>query len=385
MKCHIGNTPNFALRNQSSICILHYQSTLETSFIMNLETHQSTEHKQSSMQSEGMDQFSGQRSASPPPFQFKNFEGGESTEAVKTDAGTPVLAEGGGDLLTDEQANAALAFYAQFPEDYPADLVKRLQGKLGIVATGTIDKETVQALAGYQKANDLPINGKLDAYTLPKIFAFGLATPESQESFLKGYLGIDFSTHTTTIEKMSAFTQLMNDQLRAVGVPPVKALGDPAQKDPAQFRFRKWKIAFNTDYVANHTDDQKGLDNIANACIHEARHAEQTFSMARRWAGLGLDATQLSNSLRIPLEIAEKAVASPFKDHSEQALVAGEWWDSEYGSGLSSRKKILSNYNENPTTENYNAIRSLPEEADAYRVGDEFSSALGDHRSKTEK
>jgi hypothetical protein len=110
---------------------------------------------------------------------------------------------------------------------------------------------------------------------------------------------------------------------------------------------------------------QAQIDDIANTVYHEARHAEQWFNIAQLRAGQGRTSAQIASEMGIPARIASAAVAAPIVAGTAKALIAQGWYDQIYGTGGAERNRVL--------TSGTNAeYRALPEEHDAWRVGDEF-------------
>jgi hypothetical protein len=338
--------------------------------------------KQGAQESGSMFEFAGNRSASPPPFQLQSKLASPESGPIAADSSLSAVNAEGGNILSDEEVEAALYFHSARSEEFNRWVVKELQTNLGMESSGELDAATIQALAEFQKANKLTVNGKLDPYTLPKIFPHGLATTESQQAIVDDYLGINWKALTTTHQKMSAFLGLTNKHLVAAGVPKVIGGPAPQENSAANFDFKTWKINFNKEIVEKHTKDTAGLDRMLEICIHEARHAEQFFNIAQRLAGFDLPVSEIMTYSKVPIEIATAALSSPIKDGSAKSLVASEWHGSYFGSESSHRNKTHKNYQAEQSPENVQAVKSLPEEADAYRVMDELKILLQETRSK---
>ncbi|MFN8398115.1 MAG: hypothetical protein U0176_26100 [Bacteroidia bacterium] len=282
------------------------------------------------------------------------------------------------DLLNEKKLEAARAFYTSKTE-FTAEVICEMQTKLGIAATGAFDDATLQAIAKAQKAAGMTPDGMLGPKSLPKLFAHGLATEEVEQEFAQDYLGVDWSSLKTADERGGKMVELINKQLKAAGVPEcayrVEDLGD----DSGQFDFTDWNILVGNDFLSKAKLTTKQLNDFANTVIHEARHAEQWFNMAQNLAGEGKKAKDIADEMGIPLRIAKAAVANPTGKQTVKHAVAKNWYESVYGSGSEHREKTLG---DEGTYEDY---RNLPEEHDAWRVGDEFDVTLKKERKIKDK
>jgi peptidoglycan hydrolase-like protein with peptidoglycan-binding domain len=296
---------------------------------------------------------------SPPKFGF-------------TDTG-PVQQKG---LLNDVQLAAAKSFYTTNGSEFSASVIKEIQQRVGTSATGKMDDATVQAIAKYQQSVGAAADGKLGAKSLPKLLAHGLATDAAEEEFAADYLGINWSNLKTADERGKKMVELINKQLKAAGVPECDVKLDDLGADSGQFDFGPWTILVGNDFLGKAKLTRKELDDFANTVIHEARHAEQWFNMAQLQAGRGKTAREISTELGIPLRIAKEAVANPIKGDQGKASVANNWYQSVYGKGSDHRDQTLSKDGK------YEDYRNLPEEHDAWRVGDEFDAKLKAERAK---
>jgi hypothetical protein len=172
---------------------------------------------------------------------------------------------------------------------------------------------------------------------------------------------------------------LINERLKEAGVPECDVKLDDLGGDSGQFDFGPWTILVGKDALSKEKLSRKELDDFGNTVIHEARHAEQWFNMAQLQAGRGKTARQIANELGIPLRIAKAAVDNPIKSDQGKAAVAHNWHESVYGAGSDHREKTLGDDG------SYEDYRNLPEEHDAWRVGDEFDAKLKTKREKAAK
>jgi hypothetical protein len=200
----------------------------------------------------------------------------------------------------------------------------------------------------------------------------------------------------------------VNARLREAGLPSVHI--DPRPLGPGSlgnFEYPTWTLVVNKDMLTgNVTDEQVAM--LMNTCYHEGRHSEQWFLMARMRAGLGKDKATIMAEMSVTDDFAiEQAVSNPLKQGAPEYPAVESWWESVYGGGFKQRKKILADcksaasardaayqpyiavYNNtavpyatrdglyqawataNADWENaFRAYRALPEEIDAWGVGD---------------
>ena len=268
------------------------------------------------------------------------------------------------DLLSARQLTSARQYYASQPTVYTASIIREIQQAVGVPETGTIDDATLQAIATHQSQRGQRVDGKAGPQSLPALIRHGLAETSSVLIFAIGYSQVDFTTLTTPAQRSAAIARLANDQLRQAGVPAVTftvqnmtALGE--------FDFGTWSMTLGQAALAVANPTQAQLDDIANTVYHEARHAEQWFNMAQLRAGQGRTAAEIAAEMFIPAHIAAAAVADPIAPGSAKALIAQNWYDGIYGAGRANRNRVLNS----GTNAEY---RALPEEHDAWRVGDEL-------------
>lgn len=280
------------------------------------------------------------------------------------------------DVLGPRQLESAKAFYNTNSADFTSKVIKQIQNKLGVTPSGAIDDATLQAVAKFQKDNGLDVDGKLGPQSLPKLFTHGLATESAEKTYIKAYLGIDWSTLKTAEERGSKMVGLANKRLKAAGVPECAVRVEDLGEDSGQFDFTDWSILVGNDFLGQEELTQTQLDDFANTVLHEARHAEQWFNIAQLLAGRGKTAREIADELGIPNKIAKAAKDKPLKLNEVKSLVAKNWYESIYGSGSDHRDHVLG---DEGTYEDY---RALPEESDAWRVGDEFDAKLKSERKR---
>jgi hypothetical protein len=215
----------------------------------------------------------------------------------------------------------------------------------------------------------------------------------------------------TADARAKAFGAAANAELKLAGVPEVKVKVKKMDSS-GQFSFSTWTLQIGKEAFDKAAADRDEIGDAADTVYHESRHAEQWFRMARLQAGKGWKAAKIATKLGIPLKIAKAAVASPLAvGAGTEATEASGWYESVYGTGRKHRQKTLTDMpkidkkleaarkalakvlkNKKSTEKQkeaaqkkvddlqkkwddvYDAYRALPEEFDAWAVGDDATT-----------
>lgn len=171
----------------------------------------------------------------------------------------------------------------------------------------------------------------------------------------------------------SGLIKAVNRQLKLAGVPKVTSAENSGSQANAEFDFQNWRITFGAPMMV--PGSLEALKLGVNTVYHEARHCEQWFRMAQGVAAgklnkniqnriTTLDAPTIAGAMWIPQSVAQAAVANTdYGGNSDKDVLA--WWDSVYARSGSIRGKKLGHINTR-----YDAYRNLPEEVDAWYLGD---------------
>ncbi len=197
-------------------------------------------------------------------------------------------------------------------------------------------------------------------------------------------------------QRAAKVVKYVNVPLASSHVPKVTGQVDPGMTFPdAEFDFQTWTVKVGAGDPNNPPTDADAAE-VANSVYHESRHAEQWFRIARKRAGddKTLTADQLAAAMFIPKHIAEAAIKRPLKKqtkvskalHSKKhnrrqakKLTEADSWDqSVYGTGAQHRNAVLGD-----TTNRYDEYRALPEEVDAWAVGDDVGATSTAKIAKT--
>jgi hypothetical protein len=189
----------------------------------------------------------------------------------------------------------------------------------------------------------------------------------------------------------------VNQRLDTAEVPRVTAIFDTGSAGGGHFDDTLWAMAVSQRRLEADTIDIEQARTITEIVYHEARHAQQSWQIARLRAAQGLSPTALVAELGIRADIASLAHGKPLTLGSMDALIAQGWWDSVFGDGRAHRERVLTELDcagragrrarakmeADPSDENkaafavakqrfdkaHAAYQELPEENDAWATG----------------
>ncbi|MDZ7588838.1 MAG: LysM peptidoglycan-binding domain-containing protein [Parasphingorhabdus sp.] len=183
----------------------------------------------------------------------------------------------------------------------------------------------------------------------------------------------------TAAEKLAIYQTAIDNRFAALGIPaPTVVMGAAGLGAGAQYDFTTHRLEIGPDALNADLTDPANFTNTANTVYHEARHAEQWYNMARVMASeqpTGSTPAQIAatiaTDMAIPLNIATLAAANPLQRGTVSGNYFGAMLDNVYGAGATNRNAVLTDLSAPGgfTQAQYDAYRSLPEEADAWRVG----------------
>jgi predicted secreted Zn-dependent protease len=195
-----------------------------------------------------------------------------------------------------------------------------------VKGTGPKDLEAILLRVSDDRA--LADKGLMGATSLKKMAEEGLSARDSWRTL-------------TPQQRGEKLRELANARLREAGVPEFKSFEFSGNEDGFFLRSR-WQLRLRETILAN--DDK--FDWLLEAAYHEARHAEQTWQVAR------LKGTEMTvevmeqgvarGGLGINREIAEAAKRAPIEASSAEGRQALRWYESIMGgaSRLDARKTL---------------------------------------------
>ena len=253
--------------------------------------------------------------------------------------------------LDATQVAAAIRFHTRQPERYTPEIMREIQGRLGVDQTGVADEATVQAIATFQQTEgtehpELKVDGMAGPRTLPRMFPTGLKAPGEAQKFGE-------EAQTQVIDRWHELTpaQRAAELVRSSTLHPrrPRARRDAEPSDTGTnlgtFDFNTWEMDIGLEALSIAQPDRAQAEDVVDTIYHEARHAEQWFRIAQLWSlqrrcregsaeGMRLGWV-IATELQIPRRIADLAVTTPpwFALGSMDAPIAQGRFDSVYALG----------------------------------------------------
>jgi hypothetical protein len=238
--------------------------------------------------------------------------------------------------LTPAGKAKARNFYAAQSERYTPAFITTMQQALRVSASGRIDDATLEAVAAFQDAHP-PLKGDAMAgpRTLSRLMVFGLATETDREH----YVGLfedaadKFGPATTIEERLAAAWGAVIPSLTEEQVTPVPEVSKADTGGEGAFRPSQWVAFISPDLLAPAPLSQVKRAQLKETVYHEARHAEQLYTMARMLAAKGRTAPQITKFVGTTAkpEVAVEAKSRPLARGSTEFVVAEQLFDATHG------------------------------------------------------
>lgn len=216
------------------------------------------------------------------------------------------------------------------------------------------------------------LGGVYDSSGVVQRTNFGLNKDKVAGKFAKR-INKRFGIATTAKDKESVVLIAANKALDSARVPHLKGIGWAGDQKFSYFDIVSWQIILSGNGFSASYYDTNYISWLVGTAYHEARHCEQYFLIARRFAGEGKNQTELIAKMGMPQDIANEAVKRKIKSPShtekdgydqrlEKFQSAGLWEDCIYGTGSEARTDILRDLSK---SDNHAAYLNFPEERDA--------------------
>ena len=163
-------------------------------------------------------------------------------------------------------------------------------------------------------------------------------------------LAADWVSLGVPLARAKRLGDAVNVIMRAREVTPVDISFDPPpDAGPLEsldgfFASKTWTLHVREGFFSSATTpDEAALFNATTTVAHEARHADQWFSMARYAAGREdkPSVAAMVAELFIPERVARHAHARPLREGDHGYHQAVEWYDEVYGAGAEQRALVL--------------------------------------------
>ena len=171
-----------------------------------------------------------------------------------------------------------------------------------------------QSAAGIQRAKDRKAGKATDLTGLGKI------TSLNRFAGAMKAMQADWPTKSMK-DRIDALGAAANAELTQAGVPNFMIVDKSAMTAKAAFSAGAWGFFINEGLLTSRNLDAATAGQLANAAMHESRHAEQHFLAARYSAGFNkTDEAGLVAEQGIPTPIAKEAVKNKFDAMSDMAV-----------------------------------------------------------------
>lgn len=133
----------------------------------------------------------------------------------------------------------------------------------------------------------------------------------------------DWVSFSTSDERLKEIWNIANGELRDAKVAEFKNIQKVKTEFKGYFSSATWMYSVSELLVGGGMLSEKDAGELANATLHESRHAEQHFLAARFDAGMnGKNESQISRDHGIPVDIAKKAKDKKLTKASDKATIA---------------------------------------------------------------
>lgn len=320
--------------------------------------------------------------------------------------------------LSSAEASAALSWHEDQSDRYQTSVIRQIQERVSRPATGQFTADDMQAIARWQGQHMAGVRGMAtptghaDSLTLSAMFPNGLASQSEAQAFAQGMANLEqnWDVIGNADNRYRYLQTLVEDRLISAGVPMTnfgQTVVTQQGSAAAQFEANSWQITFfrpsaalgssRTSALDQDQPDHNDMGWLVEQAYHEARHAEQSYMVARYLAGQNWLPDLIERRLLLPRSVVEQAIREPLDPHSVEAAMARGWYESTVGSDRAQTEAVYTEMEdavqdqaqlrEQDQTQNtpesleqrwqgyqrmqtaQTAYESLPEEADAYRTG----------------
>jgi peptidoglycan hydrolase-like protein with peptidoglycan-binding domain len=87
-----------------------------------------------------------------------------------------------GEVISAHAVEVAVAWYARHRSQYPASVIRRIEEALGRPADGIVDRDTIRAIAAWQKAHGLGADGLVGPATMQVMFGEDIRMGQQQHN-----------------------------------------------------------------------------------------------------------------------------------------------------------------------------------------------------------
>ncbi len=159
------------------------------------------------------------------------------------------------------------------------------------------------------------------------------------------------------VKRGDRFGEAANVELKAAGVPEVGTVVKPLPgRTLGQFDFVPWDLDLDDAAFDEPTIDRESMSGMAETVFHESRHAEQWFRMAQVQAGQGKTAPELVGEMGIPQAVADSAVQAKLSGEGQDVEEGKAWQASVYGADAAHRQQVYADLDAHSTALDEKAV-----------------------------
>jgi hypothetical protein len=249
--------------------------------------------------------------------------------------------------LTPGGRARARAFYAAQPDRYTRDFITKMQKALGLAQpSGKIDDPTLDAMVVFQDSHPpLKGDGMAGPRTLSRLMNFGLATHVDEQEYadLIEDAADDFRPGSSIDDRLGQAWGAVIPSLTQEQVTPIP---DVAKQDGSgsegAFSVSDWTAFISTKLLDPVPIPNDKRLKLKETVYHEARHAEQVYSIGRMLAAKGRTVNQITRLIGTTQkpEVAAEAKSRPLKRGTPEFVVAEEMFEAVHGAGAKRHDKL---------------------------------------------
>ena len=201
-----------------------------------------------------------------------------------------------------------------------------------VLAGPTAPDERLATMMGEMQAMGLP-EDQQEAVAL-YCGAFGLRAPSIMNRFIEGAKGLQQEWPALDPEtRARRIAELAIASLDRAGVPAPKGIDVKEIPEGGLWLKEPWRIVVAAR-IGSRNADAEGLGRAAATIYHEARHAEQDYTILRCLAGQKKGPEAIKANYDAPMDIVQRAVGDPILPGDARAAKADEWLKSSTTSPL---------------------------------------------------
>ncbi|HEX8112118.1 MAG TPA: hypothetical protein VF516_30505 [Kofleriaceae bacterium] len=195
-------------------------------------------------------------------------------------------------------------------------------------------RERADARRQAQQQNNHPQQNDPQQPAVPDLT--GLGSVLRIDAFARGIKQIqqDWGTLGAPHARAQALCNACNTALRDIGVYPISDVEAHPMEPRGAFNRKQWKLIFREQTLSQPAPlGGREAAGIADTALHETRHCEQHFRVARYLAGQRQSAKTIAAQREIPIAVAQAAAEHPLtcQNGTSQEIQEAKQWKQQFG------------------------------------------------------